>query len=337
MNNIFDSAKLEKFRNFCSGTERIAIVSHNNPDGDAVGSGLALLYFLRAGGFNVRFFVPNRHPQFLVWIDPGNDIEIFNEMHGEATAYIAAADLIICVDFNVMHRLEKMAGAVEANFHARKVLIDHHLEPGEFDLVFSDTRFSSTSQMVYEMLRLLGGGDAIDLPIANALYAGIMTDTGGFSYGHLSGDLFRAVADLIDKGVDPVMAHRLVYDTMSESRMRMLGYLLCEKMKVFPEHHAAYISITNDEKTRFDHQIGDTEGIANLPLSITGVRFSALLIETADCIKVSLRSQGDFDVNELSRKYFNGGGHKNAAGGKLFTSMDEAIAATEKVILSVYP
>ena len=337
MNNIFDAAKIGSLKKFCSDAERIVIVSHNNPDGDAVGSGLALLFFLRRQGFRARFFVPNRYPQFLSWIDGNNDTEIYSEMQKEAKAYIAAADLIFCVDFNLLPRLEKMAEAVESNLHARTVLIDHHIEPGRFDLVFSDSSYSSASHMVYDLIKAWNGTEAVDLPTANALYTGIMTDTGGFSYSNVTGELMRAAAHLIDIGVDPVMAHREVYDTMSEDRMRMMGYLLYEKMKVFPENNAAYISLTRDEKTRFGHQIGDTEGMANMPLSITGVRFSVLLIETTDHIKVSLRSQGDLDVNKLARAHFNGGGHKNAAGGKLFSTMDEAIATTEKVIRSVHP
>ena len=337
MNNIFEPAKIDRLKKLCSDSERIAIVSHNNPDGDAIGSGLALLAFLRGQGFDARFFVPNHYPQFLSWIDNNNDTEIYSKMQKEATAYIAAVDLIFCVDFNVLHRLDKMTEAVESNLHARKVLIDHHTEPGQFELTFSEVSYSSASHMVYDLIMAWAGTGAINLAMANALYAGMMTDTGGFSYGAITGELMRAAAKLIDLGVDPVMAHREVYDTMSEDRIRMTGYLLYEKMQVFPENNAAYISITRNEKMRFGHQIGDTEGLANIPLSITGVRFSVLLIETSDHIKVSLRSQGEFDVNKLAREYFNGGGHKNAAGGKLFSVMDEAIEITKKVIRSVHP
>ena len=337
MNNIFDSAKIDTFKNFCDSAERIVIVSHSNPDGDAVGAGLGLLHFLRSKGHNVRFFVPNHYPKFLSWIDSNNDTEIYCEMYDEAKAYIAAADLIICEDFNTIHRLEKMAGAIESNCHARKILVDHHIEPGQFDLIFSDTSFSSTSQMVYNLITAWEGTHAIDLGIANALYVGMVTDTGGFSYGNLTGDLFRTVAVLIDKGVDAPAAHREIYDTNSQERMKFLGYVLYEKMKLFPENNAAYISITREEKTRFAHQVGDTEGFANLPLSITDIRFAALLIETQDFVKVSLRSQGDFDVNALARQHFNGGGHKNAAGGKLFSSINEAIKTTEEIIRSVHP
>lgn len=332
MKNIFNADKLAKFSSLCRASDRIAIISHTNPDGDAVGSGLAMTLFLRdfTPNSTIRFFVPNRFPKFLNWVDPENNVEIFSENCAEGEAFLAAADLIIIVDFNDVKRLERMSAALERNLHAPRVLLDHHIAPPEYDLNFHTTDSSSTAFLIFSLIRALGG--AITLPTANALYLGMMTDTGGFSFGNLTGDLYRAVADLVECGVDTPAVNRAVFNTQSEGRVRMVGYLLSEKMVVNLEHHGAYITLTSAEKNRFNHQIGDTEGIVNIPLTIEGVDFSAMLMQTSECIKLSLRSVGDLDVNVIARQYYNGGGHRNAAGGKFFGTMDEAVALTEKVI-----
>lgn len=337
MKNIFNSDKCKQFYSFCSDSSRIAVVSHTNPDGDAVGSGLALTLYLREAfpSAATRFFVPNYYPSFVGFVDPDKDIEIYGEMCKEAEAFLAAADLIICVDFNVIMRLDRMGEAIDMNLHAPRIVIDHHLDPPAFDLAFHTTESSSTALLIYKLIVALSGEGVITPAIGTALYLGMMTDTGTFSYSNLTSDLFRAVATLVDCGVDPVAVHQAVYDSQSESRLRMVGYLLSEKMVVRAPQRAAYITLTQDEKARFNHQIGDTEGVVNMPLSISGIDFSAILIETKDCIKVSLRSQGDIDVNVLGRSTFNGGGHKNAAGGRLYSTMDEAIATLEQVIINL--
>lgn len=332
MKNIFNNESISKLKSFCAAADRIVVISHTNPDGDAMGSGLALTLFLRELGYKVRFFVPNHYPKFLAWVDQQTDVEIFGEMCREAEAYLAAADLVICVDFNQVSRLERMTSALENNLHAPRILIDHHQSPPQFDLSFSDTDYSSTSLMVFELIERWAGVEAITLPMANALYLGIMTDTGGFSYSNLTPQLYRAVAELVERGVDPVAINRAVFNTQSESRLRMVGYLLSEKMRVFANHGAAYITLTQQEKLRFNHQIGDTEGIVNMPLAIAGITFSAIFIETSECIKVSLRSEGEMDVNLMAREHFNGGGHRNAAGGKFFGTMEQAEAKIQQII-----
>lgn len=336
MNNIFQNNSLAQFKSMCMDAQSVAIVSHSNPDGDAIGSGLALLRFLEGQGIKARFFVPNRYPEFLGFIDPsGNQIEVFNIDPAASTAYIAASDLIVCVDFNDLSRLERMTPVMDSNIHAPRVLIDHHQAPSleQFAVSFSEVGYSSTALMIYDLVMEWGGCDTLTKEVAEALYLGIMTDTGCFSFGNLTPWVYRAVADLVAVGVDVVEINRQVFNTQSVCRTKMVGYLISEKMVVNPAKSAAYITLTMDEKAKFNHQIGDTEGIVNMPLAIKGIIFSAILIQSEDCIKLSLRSQGDkVDVNLLAREYFNGGGHKNAAGGKFFGTMEQAIAQLEMVI-----
>lgn len=332
MKNIFTPDKIAQFSALFAAADRVAIISHTNPDGDAVGSALALTLFLRSlgGAQRIRCFVPNHFPKFLDWVDAGNDVEIFGDNCSEASSFLAAADLIIIADFNDTKRLERMSDALQANIHAPRVLIDHHIAPPNYDLSFHTTDSSSTAFLVLKLIEAMGGG--LTLPIANALYLGIMTDTGGFSFGNLNGELYRGVATLVDCGVDTPAINRAVFNTQTEARVRMVGYLLSQKMVVNAAHRSAYITLTSAEKIQFNHQIGDTEGIVNIPLTIAGIEFTAILIETSECIKLSLRSVGELDVNVIAREHFKGGGHKNAAGGKFFGTMDEALQALKTVI-----
>lgn len=334
MKNIFNNTTLDKLSSLCDAAQRIVIISHTNPDGDAIGSGLALTLFLRDkySGKNIRFFVPNNFPEFLSWVDKEQDVEVFSSMCEEGAAFLAAADLVFVVDFNQTSRLEKMSTALDANLHATRVLIDHHIAPAAYDLSFHTTESSSTAYLIYSLIENWSGTKAITRPIADALYLGMMTDTGNFSFGNLTPELYRAVAVLVENGINPSEINRAVFNTQSEDRLRMVGYLISDKLRIVSDKSAAYITLTRAEKERFSHQIGDTEGVVNIPLTIKGIRFSAILIETKECIKVSLRSVGDLDVNIISNKNFNGGGHKNAAGGKYFGTMDEAVAQLEKVI-----
>lgn len=332
----YNSTDVEKFLTFFHSSKRIAIISHTNPDGDAIGSALALSRFLRTldGSKDIRPIVPNNFPSFLKFVDPGNEIDIYMAQIKEVQAFVAAADLVICVDFNAPHRLEGLSEALSMNLGARRVLVDHHIDPSpNFDLSFHTVQSSSTAFLIYNLICDIKGVEAIDKSIATALYVGIMTDTGCFSYSILAPELFRAAANLVERGADAAQIHREIFDTQSESRLKMVGYLLSEKMVVLPNKRAAYIALMQEEKDRFNFQIGDSEGIVNMPLSIKGIEFSAILIENKDVIKVSLRSQGDrVDVNVLGREYFNGGGHKNAAGGRLQCSMEEAIEVVNDVI-----
>jgi phosphoesterase RecJ-like protein len=315
-----------------SAPKEVLVVSHNNPDGDAIGSALTLGRLLEQRGHSVTCLVPNRFPYFLNWMEGVGSMHVFKSEAEAMTAKIAAAEVIFCVDFNTLDRLEKLAAALAENATAQRVLIDHHPQPGEFDLVLSDPTASSTCFLLYSLIEKMYGTDAIDYPMAEAMYVGIMTDTGNFSFSALSPALFRAVAELVDKGVDIPRVNSLVYNSFTEGRMRLVGYALNSKMEIVERHKAAYISLSEAELRRFNFQVGDTEGIVNLPLSIEGMAVSALFVQTRSFIRVSLRSKGGVDVNLFARRYFNGGGHANAAGGKSFEAMGPTIARFRRAL-----
>ncbi len=294
-----DKQKIEELQKLLAGAKQIAVVSHVNPDGDAIGSGLAWTSLLEKKGYTVRFIVPNAYPAFLDWMDGIQEKTAVYRMDPQGCAnYIAGADLICCLDFNQIDRLEEIGEEIGKNKRAKRVLIDHHLEPPrEYELMFSDTSACSTSLLVYELIEALGWEEEIDYPAAEALYVGICTDTGNFAYGHLTPELFRVVARLVEKGVDPPRLNIAIYDNYSADRMRLMGYMLNEKMELFPEHRAACMSLDKAEQKKYHFQPGDSEGFVNLPLSIRNVSLSAFFLETKECVKVSLRSQGGIDVN----------------------------------------
>ena len=314
--------------------QRIVVVSHTNPDGDAVGSSLAWAEVLRTMGHAVTCVVPNKYPYFLDWMPGIDEVVIFKtDTEGRARRAIAEADMIFCLDFNAVSRLEILSDTIEANTTARRVLIDHHLSPDEgFDLMFSHPDSSSTCFLVYSIVEAMCGAGAITRRMAESLYVGMMTDTGNFSFSSLTSDLFRAVAVLIDKGVNVPYVNSSVYNNFSEGRMRLLGYMLNDKMVTDYEFGVAYVSLTEEEMRRFDFIQGDSEGFVNYPLSIRGIRMSAMFIQTKHSIRVSLRSRGEVDVNVFARRYFDGGGHRNAAGGKSYVPMNETLENFRKYL-----
>ncbi len=306
--------------------QAIGIVVHTNPDGDAIGSSLALYGYLKTQGYSmVHVIAPNAYASFLHWMPGSDQIIIAEEEKNKALNIIAGAALLFFLDFNGFGR----AGQLEkplADSRAPKVMIDHHPEPeGGFDVVFSDTAASSTAEMVYGIITALGGEEAVTLDIAQCLYAGIVTDTGSFSYGCNNPRTYEIVARLMEKGVDGAHLHRLIYSTYSVDRMRLLGFCLSEKLEVMEDCRAAYISLTKNELKRFNYQEGDTEGVVNYALSIKGIKLAALFMEQNDHVKASFRSTGNVDVNQLARTHYHGGGHVNAAGGKSFQGLENTL------------
>ncbi|MBE5034101.1 bifunctional oligoribonuclease/PAP phosphatase NrnA [Rikenellaceae bacterium DSM 108975] len=325
---MIDRNDLERLKRLLApGGQRIAVVAHTNPDGDAIGSALAWRRLLAGMGHEVCCAVPNRYPAFLGWMTDIGHLRIFREdTDGEVARFIAEADLIFCLDFNQIERLEGMSAAIAANTRARRVLIDHHLNPPAiYDLQFSVPAASSTSFLVYGLIVALAGEKAVDYATAESLYVGMMTDTGNFSFSNLTPELYRAVAVLAERGIDIPAIHNNVYNSFSEGRIRLLGYALNRKMEIMHPYGAAYISLTERDLRRFRFQIGDSEGFVNFPLAIREVSMSAMFLETKNFIRVSLRSRGDVDVNVFARRYFDGGGHRNAAGGKSFLPMPETV------------
>ena len=321
------TSNIEQLRQLLDAAEKIAILSHTNPDGDALGSSLALAEVLREKGHTVHCIVPNRYPYYLKWIPELSQtlIHSLDEEH-RCERVIAEADLIICADMSSLSRLEGLSEVISANTSAKRVLIDHHLSPEEgFDVMFSFPEASSTAFVVYNILDALYGKEVFNEKIATQLYVGMITDTGNFAFSSLTPELFRAVAALSETGIDIPKIYNNVYNSFTEGRARLFGYVINRKMKMLHKGTVAYMSLTEEEMRRFWFQQGDNEGFVNYPLTIKKMRMSAMFTEQHGFIRVSLRSRGEVDVNTFARRYFNGGGHKNAAGGKSFVSMEETI------------
>ena len=322
-----DFSSIEKLRRLLEHPSRVAILSHANPDGDAVGSSLALAGVLRELGHTATCIVPNKFPYYLDWI-PGSKSIIIHRSDTEhlAEKAVSEADIIICADMNNLSRLETLNGAIETNTRAARILVDHHPSPvGEFDLTFSYPASSSTAFIVYSLVGQAFGVEYITTETATQLYVGIMTDTGSFAYSGLTPDLFRAVAALAETGIDIPKIYNSVYNSFTEGRARLFGYTINRKMKTLLKGTVAYMSLTEEEMRRFWFQPGDNEGFVNYPLTVKKMKMSAMFSQQHDFIRVSLRSRGAVDVNAFARRYFNGGGHRNAAGGKSFLSMEETI------------
>lgn len=309
-----------------SQPKKIVIVPHKNPDGDAIGSTLGLYHYLKKGNHDVHVLVPNDYPKFLKWI-PGNDTILKHDAHTKkCNDLIEVADIIFTLDFNAFHRTGNMEKVLEQS-QALKIMIDHHQAPDNYAAyTYSDVSMSSTCEMIYHFIDMLGDSNLIDSDIATCLYVGIMTDTGSFRFRSTTSTTHNIIAKLIEKGADNTDIHNNVYDTNSYKRLQLLGCAL-SNLKVVPESKAAYITLSQDELNKFEFKKGDTEGVVNYGLSLDGIVVAAIFIEdkSEGIIKISLRSKGDFSVNEMSRAHFEGGGHTNAAGGKSHLSLSDTV------------
>lgn len=323
-----ENNSLEALRRLLDGPRRnVVIVSHTNPDGDAVGSSLALRDLFCAMGHEAVCIVPNKYPYFLDWMPGIKQLLLFrNDEEGGIERAVSQADVIVCADMSMLSRVETLSDIIARNTSAVRVLVDHHLSPEEgFDIVFSHPESSSTAFLVYEIIDRLGLSDIITTDMATVLYVGMMTDTGNFAFSNLTPELFRAVAVLLEKGIDIPTIYNNVYNSFTEGRARLFGYAINRKMKTIHHGTVAYMSLTEEEMRRFWFQQGDSEGFVNYALTVKKMRMSVMFIEHHTFIRVSLRSRGRVDVNNFARRYFNGGGHKNAAGGKSLLTMDETI------------
>ena len=327
LSKIISQANIDHVEKWFERAEKIVIVSHVSPDGDAIGSSLGLYHFLDALGKRVNVIMPNSFPAFFKWMPGANDIIIYNKYKDFADKLIQEADVICCLDFNVLSRIDEMEEAVK-NSPARKLLVDHHLNPGDFSrITISHPGMSSTSELVFRLICQLGCFEDITKEGAECIYTGMMTDTGGFTYNSNSREIYLIIGELLSKGIDKDEICRRVFNTHSEGRLRLMGYVLYEKMQVFPAYRSALNTLTREEQSRFQYAKGDTEGFVNMPLSMKDVDFSVFLREDTekDMIKVSLRSVGDFPCNKVAADFFNGGGHLNASGGEFYGPMEEAV------------
>lgn len=320
-------AQITEIKALLSSPKNIVIVPHRNPDGDAMGSTLGLYHYLKGYNHNATVIAPNDYPDFLKWL-PGDDTVIkFESQQEESQALIDTADLIFTLDFNAFHRAGHDMGEVLQDSSATKLMIDHHQQPDDYaKYTYSDVSMSSTCEMVYNFIEMLGDTDKIDAKIATCLYVGIMTDTGSFRFPSTTSKTHQVIGHLVDKGADNAQIHDNIFDTNNYSRIQLLGRAL-QNLKVIPELKTAYITLSQAELDEFKFKKGDTEGFVNYGLSLKGIIFAAIFIESKQdgIIKISLRSKGTFSVNEFSRAHFNGGGHTNAAGGRSETDMPSTI------------
>ncbi len=309
---------------------KIVILTHMSPDGDAIGSSLGMLHYLHAlEKEDVQIVVPNRFPDFLHWMPGAEDILVFEDKREMCEAIIRGADLLICLDFNAFKRIGQV-GEIAATSFAKKLLLDHHIDPQiPADCVISYPDCVATCELVFRLICRCGHFKKIDLPMAECIYTGLMTDTGNFSYNSNQVDVYAIVGELVYIGVDKDAIYNKVFNTYSIDRMRLMGFCLYNKMKVYPEYHTAFIALSRKELYRFNFQSGDAEGLVNLPLQIKNVHYSVFMREDKDKIKISFRSQGDRPVNEYANVFFNGGGHKNAAGGESYASLEETVQRFE--------
>lgn len=326
--------KIEELRNLLATPQRIVILAHTNPDGDAIGSSLAWAELLKSEGHDVTCIVPNRYPYYLDFMPHSDTMVIYkSDSEGKAAKAVKGADVIFCLDFHTMSRLDGLSELLDENQHAKRVLIDHHLDPMEdFDIMLSYPKASSTCYLVALIIENLYGAERITTDMAENLFVGMMTDTGNFAFSSVTPDVFRMVSILAEKGISIPDIHNHVYNSFSEGRARLFGYVINRKMKIFHNGTVAHMSLTADELKRFWFQQGDSEGFVNYPLTIKKMKMSAIFTEHNDFIRVSLRSRGDIDVNIFAQRYFNGGGHKNAAGGKSFMTMEETLKFYEEKV-----
>ena len=313
--------------------KKIAIIPHRGPDGDAMGSTLGLYHFLLKNNHQPTVIAPNDFPDFLAWLPGSETVKIFEKDVENCTKILEEAEIIFTLDFNALHRVGEMEHTLK-KLTAPFIMIDHHQKPDDYAIyTYSDTSFGSTCEMLYNFISLLGKKEDLDKTIATCIYTGILTDSGSFRFPKTTGNTHRIVADLIDLGVENTEIPVLLFDNSSYNRLQLLGRAL-QNMKVFEEYKTSYTSLTQDELDSFNYVKGDTEGIVNYGLSIKGIIFTAIFIENKDekIIKISFRSQGEFDVNQFARDHFNGGGHINAAGGKSELSMEETIKKFEDLV-----
>lgn len=302
--------------------QRIVITMHQRPDADAMGSSLACYDYLKQKGHDVRVISPTVFPEFLKWMPGCEDVLVFDTHRAKATEVLDAMQVLFCLDFNTMSRTKAMEPVINRTSCVR-VMIDHHLEPqAGFDYGVSDASAASSCLLVYEFIAAMGDETLITNEMAQCIYAGTMTDTGSFRFSATTGRVHAMVASLMEKGLKHEPIHQAIYDNYLENRLRFIGHALLNRMEVFYEYNAAVIAIPFSDIQQFGLRTGDTEGLVNYPLSIKGIRMAALIIDRRDEVRISFRSKGEFDVNAFARKYFEGGGHSNAAGGRSSDSLE---------------
>ena len=334
---IIDETTIERLRATINGVQRVAITCHKSPDGDALGSTLALCHVLRRLGKDAVVVTPDMAPKSLEFIPGVRDIIVFTKHEQRARRALSDAQVIFCLDFNSLHRIDRLGEVIEP-LNTRRVLIDHHLNPENmFDLSISFPEVSSTCELIFRVLMQLGLLRLMDRQAASCLYVGLLTDTGGFAYSCDNPEFYEILASIMRRRIDRIGLYNKAMNTFSADSLRLQGFAINEKMQLFPEQGVALITLDKQELERFNYNRGDTETLVNKPLAIPGIYWSVFMREDADRIKVSCRSQGDFSVSDICARYFNGGGHENAAGGEFSGTIDEAVQVFHQVLADLFP
>ena len=335
--DIIPQDQLARLSQLISDAETILITCHKSPDGDAIGSSLGLADYLRHLGKEPVVIVPDQYPDFLMWLPNTEKIIRYDKQRDKADLLFKIADLVFCLDYNAPSRVDEMEEALVSS-PATRVLIDHHLNPDvPADLIISEPEASSTCELVFRLVWQMGAFPTLTKQFAVPIYCGMMTDTGGFTYNSSRPEIFFIISELLTKRIDKDKIYRNVYHNYSESRIRLMGYVMYEKLVYMPEYNAAYYTLTKDELKRFRFIKGDAEGLVNIPQQIKGLRLSISLREDTErdrLVWVSLRSVDDFPCNQMAEQFFNGGGHLNASGGRLNCSMDEAVKIVKDAIIA---
>lgn len=322
---------IKELKALLSYPKDIVITSHRNPDGDAIGSSLGMYHFLNKLGHTVRMVSPSEYPEVFSWMKDIDTIIIYDIEPERSQEVIERADIIFCLDFNGLDRIDKVGELIDKAKGAR-VMVDHHLYPEPFaEFMLSDTTASSTCELVFDLINGLGWKEHMDHLIGECLFTGILTDTGSFKYS-TSAKLYRIVAELIEFGVDDYKLQDLIFNSMEEKHLRLLGHCLHNRMEILDEYQTGIITLTKEDYADFDIQRGDTEGIVNFLLKVKNVKVAAFITEQPTIVKISLRSKGDFSVQEIARRHFKGGGHKNASGGYSFQSLSATVRRFKKVL-----
>lgn len=332
---MLTTSEISELKQLLNQKLSIVITSHSNPDGDAIGSSLAMYHYLTKLGNAVNMVVPNKFPDYYCWLPDSEKIVNYEKQSKLAQQILKEADLIFCVDFNAISRLGAVADIIK-NTNAKRVLIDHHIDPEiqNFDYCYSTVETSSTGELIYDFINIMGDEKLIDKNIAEAIYTCIVTDTGSFSFSNNRPETYIVTSKLISLGVDAQKIHKLIYDTYSENRLRLLGYAISNRMVVWEELHTALIYLTKADLKDYSYEVGDTEGLVNYPLAMEKINMSVLITEKENNLRLSFRSKGKFSVNNLAREHFNGGGHRNAAGGKSTETVENLIIRLKQVMMN---
>jgi len=332
LNKIIAERNIQKAKKLIDKYDKIIIVTHTSPDGDALGSSLGLYHFLIEYGKQVNVVVPNEFPDFLKWMPGAKDVIIAEKDLPITAELMDAAELIFFLDFNVLKRIEQME-PLAMKSSAKKILIDHHLDPENFcNVTISHPEMSSTSELIFRFICRMGLFEYVDKSCAECIYTGMMTDTGAFTYNSNSPSIYYIISELLEKGIDKDDIYTRIYCGFSERKIRMQGYILYKKMKLFREYKTALLSLSYEEHQQFRSQKGDTEGFVNIPLSIENVVFSAFIREEKEVVRISLRSRGNFPTNQFAMEVFGGGGHLNAAGGEFYGKLDDALRLFQEAL-----